>query len=129
VDEERRLKMTFLNPGVFCGNSVNYILVNDNKIGEYYLLGLLNSSLLNWYFKVFSANSNVNCYEVNNFPIVLVSRGAQGNIKNLVGSILSAKQGNPQADTSELETKIDQMVYDLYDLTDKEIAIIEGKGE
>ncbi|MDP2893156.1 MAG: hypothetical protein Q8N78_02160 [Sulfurimonas sp.] len=33
---------------------------------------------------------------------------------------------NPHADTSELETKIDELVYKLYDLTDEEIKIIEG---
>ncbi len=29
----------------------------------------------------------------------------------------------------DLETQIDQMVYQLYDLTPEEIAIVEGKGK
>lgn len=33
----------------------------------------------------------------------------------------------PNADTSALEKQIDQMVYELYGLTDDEIAIVEGK--
>ncbi len=40
--------------------------------------------------------------------------------------ILSAKRRDSKVDTSELETKIDKMVYDLYDLTPEEIAIVEG---
>jgi len=33
-----------------------------------------------------------------------------------------------QADTSEEESAIDEMVYQLYGLTEEEIAIVEGKG-
>ena len=38
--------------------------------------------------------------------------------------ILTTKKGN--ADTSELEKAIDQLVYQLYGLTEEEITIIEG---
>jgi len=31
-------------------------------------------------------------------------------------------------DTSKEEHQIDQLVYKLYELTDDEIAIVEGKG-
>ncbi len=33
----------------------------------------------------------------------------------------------PQADTSKLEAEIDQLVYQLYGLTEEEIKIVEGK--
>ncbi len=46
-------------------------------------------------------------------------------IENLVDKILAAKTKNSNADTSELETKIDQRVYQLYNLTVKEIELIE----
>ena len=47
-------------------------------------------------------------------------------ITNLVNEILAAKGADPAADTSNLENEIDKLVYDLYDLTDDEIAIVEG---
>lgn len=34
---------------------------------------------------------------------------------------------NLQADTSKLEGKIDQLVYELYGLTEEEIKIVEGE--
>ncbi len=57
----------------------------------------------------------------------------------LVDQILAAKkQHTPQsplsrgefkdADTSALERQIDEMVYELYGLTDDEIKIVEGTG-
>lgn len=45
----------------------------------------------------------------------------------LVTQILAAKQRGPNADTSALERQIDEMVYELYELTPEEIAIVEGK--
>ena len=46
-------------------------------------------------------------------------------ISNFVNQILAAKRNNPEADTSTLESKIDHLVYVLYDLTKDEIAIID----
>ena len=45
----------------------------------------------------------------------------------LVAQILAARQQDPNADTSALEAQIDKMVYELYELTPDEIAIMEGK--
>lgn len=45
---------------------------------------------------------------------------------NLVDEILEKKKVGE--DTSKLENKIDEMVYQLYELTDEERNIVEGKG-
>jgi len=39
---------------------------------------------------------------------------------------MSLKKANPHNNTSELETEIDKLVYELYDLTEEDIAIIEN---
>jgi len=36
------------------------------------------------------------------------------------------KQRDPAADTTALEREIDRLVYELYDLTPEEIAVVEG---
>jgi adenine-specific DNA-methyltransferase len=45
--------------------------------------------------------------------------------KDRLNRILEAKKQNPSADTSPLESQIDQLVYQLYDLSEEEIAIVE----
>ena len=45
----------------------------------------------------------------------------------MINFLFAAKKANPQADTSKEERKFDTLVYNLYGLTDDEIAIIEGK--
>jgi len=56
------------------------------------------------------------------------------NILLMKNQILTAKKANPQADTPEkhwragtsaLEAEIDRLVYELYGLTEEEIAIVE----
>ena len=127
VDEKHRLKMAIIDENIFCGNSVNYVLIENSGISKSYLLGILNSKLLNWYFKVFSTNANVNCYEVNNFPFKIPV--IQKPFIKLANQILTAKKANPLIDTTALEAEIDQLVYALYGLTEEEIAIVEESVE
>ena len=48
-------------------------------------------------------------------------------IETLVDQILEKKKVSLQEDTTKQERQIDQLVYELYELTDEEIQIIEGK--
>ena len=43
-----------------------------------------------------------------------------------VSEILNLKKQNPTADTTDIENQIDQLVYQLYELTEEEIKIIEN---
>ena len=122
VNEYIRLKFSLVPENSFLANSCNYLVIND-KFNVYNLLGILNSKLMNFIFKCKSTNSNVNGYEVNSLPII--------NEKNkeliaLVKSVLQEKEKNINSNTSELENRIDELVYKLYDLTTSEIEIIEN---
>jgi hypothetical protein len=44
---------------------------------------------------------------------------------DLVDEILAAKKEDPAADTSVLEEKIDELVFDLYGLTPEEREIVK----
>ena len=124
ANDKIRLVMTVVPPGVYLANSCNYILPTQ-ELPASYLLGLLNSKLLNWYFRCFSTNSNVNGYEVEDFPMPKANEKQKQTIINLVDKILEAKRSNPSANTSALEWEIDKLVYELYGLTEEEIAMIE----
>ena len=50
-----------------------------------------------------------------------------GNFEKMYEKILSIKQTNPDADTTLLEREIERHIYDLYNLTPEEIAVVEGK--
>lgn len=130
ANDKIRIVMSLVPKGIYLANSCNYILPTKDFPSKY-LLGLLNSKLLNWYFRCFSTNSNVNSYEIENIPIPTATPAQQKPIITLVDKILAAKKASAgsatKADTTALEHKIDELVYKLYGLTEEEIAIVEGK--
>ena len=65
--------------------------------------------------------------DVRELPIKQISLENQTPFIEKVYQILTLKKADSNADTSELEAQIDRMVYDLYELTEEEILIVEGK--
>ena len=126
INERFRLKATIIDPPAFLANSCNYLLDKDNMPFSI-VLSLINSKLLNFIFKCRSTSSNVNGYEVDDLPIPKnIDEPIQKSIEKFVDEILTTKKKDPQANTSKLESKIDQIVYKLYGLTDEESNIIEN---
>lgn len=96
-----------------------------------YLSSILNSKVVFFYFKLGSViwgKDGIKWFGkyFDNIPIPEISKEEQKPFVILVDKILSAKEKNPEADTSQLEKQLDEMVYKLYELTEEEIKIIEG---
>ncbi len=94
-----------------------------------FLVGLLNSRLLDWLFRKTSTNNHVNLYELETLPIPQITKSNKptaDKITALVDKILQSKENDPKANTQGLEKEIDALVYQLYHLTDEEIKIIEN---
>ena len=124
ANDKIRLVMTIVPQGYYLANSCNYILPS-HTIDLYCLLGFLNSKTINWFFRCFSTNSNVNGYEVDNFPIPRLDLDIQLKISELVKKVLNTKRTNNSADTSTIEKLIDEFVYRAYELANDDIKIIE----
>ena len=124
ANDKIRLIMTIVPKGCYLANSCNYILPS-NMMDLYCLLGFLNSKTINWFFRCFSTNSNVNGYEVDNFPIPNLDEGIQKELSILVKKVIDEKHNKLTCDTSSIESNIDQLVYQAYELNDEEINIIE----
>lgn len=62
-------------------------------------------------------------------PITKTNRHLVTQIENQVDKIINAKHTNPEANISAHEKKINKLVYDLYDLTEDEITIVEAAVE
>ena len=105
----------------------NQLEENSKQFNLKYLLAVLNSKFA-YKFLNFVRRSQIGFYpdDLKKLPIKKISLQEQQPFITLVDQILSAKKQNPQADTSELECQIDQMVYKLYGLTEEEIKIMEN---
>lgn len=71
IHKERRVTFALAPQNYILGNSCNFISVADNDYGIdiYTLLGLFNTRIINWLFKLTSSNNHVNNYEIDCFPI------------------------------------------------------------
>lgn len=117
VNERFRLKMTVCDEGIFCANSVNYLLIDGEDL--YYYLALCNSQLLNWFFAKLSTNSNVNGYEIDNLPIKVADADTKQSLIVLVKCLLENPQNN------DVYQKMNQIIYNLYDINSEQQAIVE----
>jgi hypothetical protein len=111
-------------------NSMNIINIRCNPL---YLLAVLNSRPISFWFahkfgklqRGLFPQFKIN--ELASFPIPSCTNEQEIHLANLADKIMMAKRTNPFADTSSLESEIDRLVYQLYGLTEEEIAIIEKK--
>jgi len=96
-----------------------------------FLLALLNSKVSEWYFNLIGTTTGMGTnrwkkYKIELLPIKEPTGTQEEEIENVVEKILSLKKENYAADTSNLEAEIDQLVYELYGLTEEEIEIVEN---
>ena len=107
-----------------------YILTSET-IPIRFILGLLNSNLLHYYFGFIGVMTAGGAYTlkaatIEALPIAIGTKEQQKEITNRVESILNAKAKDKQIDVSSIEFEIDHLVYDLYGLSENEIKIVEG---
>jgi hypothetical protein len=109
-----------------------------------FVLGLLNSNFIRlWFNTNFEAGLHIKINQLQRIPIVSINlknekqKSQHDSIVNCVTQLLAAKQKLAQAkegrekdfitnQCNALDTQIDNLVYELYGLTNDEIKIVEG---
>ncbi|ENT9892087.1 Eco57I restriction-modification methylase domain-containing protein [Campylobacter coli] len=117
-----------------CYVSATFYVIKTQRINVKYLTAILNSKLIAFWLK-HKGKMQGNNYQIDkepllNIPIVTINSKNQkiaDELINLVDEILKAKEQDKNANTQELENKINSLVYKLYNLTEEEIKIIENK--
>ena len=113
-------------------------IIANSDLNINYLLGVINSKLMRWYFLNISQIAQRDDFpkivlkETRQLPVFPIDFDNATQVKkyeainDLVDSIVSARTNDPQADTEMLEKEIDRMIYELYDFTEEERNIIEN---
>ncbi|WP_346662182.1 Eco57I restriction-modification methylase domain-containing protein [uncultured Methanobrevibacter sp.] len=120
---------------------INFVIKSD-KFYIKYVLALLNSNLINWYYsKEFSNESkltvNLSKEYLSDIPIKNISLDEQIMFVELVDKIIDIKNRiksckTPQEDKllnvqlTKIDEQINIKIYELYDLNNEEINIIEN---
>jgi hypothetical protein len=126
------LKAAYDNKGIYNKESINNIILSDESpVETKYVLALLNSRLINWFYVILFTNEsnltvNLSKTYLSQIPLAIPGNIENKKIINLVNEIIYLKKQNPAAATSSLEAEIDQLVYRIYGLTEEEIGIVES---
>ena len=131
VSPQRSYTNTFgyNNSPWYASADVYFINTADRAVLLKYVLALLNSKLVfAWlYHRGKRKGEMLELYKkpLSEIPIRRISLDEQKPFIKLVDRILAAKQRDVKTDTIALEREIDGLVYALYGLTPKEIAVVE----
>jgi type I restriction-modification system DNA methylase subunit len=139
---------TFDESGIYPEQSL-YFLYDLDKPNLLYLLGILNSKIINTYYRNFAITNRNTTPQLKNidldkFPIVVLQKGEKDKAKliSLVEKMLGLNKklapirGTYCDENTELvkeiektDSEIDELVYQLYELTPEEIAIVEENSK
>ena len=92
-----------------------------------YLYAVLNSTLAHWFACRSSLPTCAKSPRIEEMPIPKISAKKQRPFIVLVDEIIAAKADNPDADTWYKELELNDLVYDLYEITGEEEDAIERR--
>jgi len=140
----KTLIATYIPVDSYCNTLLHVLKLKDHTYSYKSILAILNSSLVGWYFRKKFQISDADTFpqimirDILQFPIPTIDKQIDNDLNKLVDHLLQLNQEKAetklQTKVTQLESKIDyfetsinEIVYQLYDLTKDEIKIVEGK--
>ena len=126
-----RLKAAKVPANIVVGHNANVLesLHTNSSLSDNELLALLNSKLLNWYYRKISTNNSINIYELDFLPIRIFDISDKSEVEKCVTKLLQLGSKAPNRDIGDssiidLRHKLDSMVFDLYEVSEEFRQII-----
>ncbi|WP_052776452.1 class I SAM-dependent DNA methyltransferase [Campylobacter coli] len=125
---------SYIKEHIFFNNSL--FMMTLDVFSLKYILAFMNSNCYKWLITLKTNLIQTGSYaygakdKIERLPIPKINSKNEklaNELISLVDEILKAKEQNKNANTQELENKINSLVYKLYNLTEDEIKIIENK--
>jgi len=133
ISRQDRLTVGYCDEKLVFKKDINPFICIDKRYNTFFLLGIIASKFISYLYLRMSSIANKDDFrqttlgELRKLPIPILALAKQEPINVLVENILHIKKQNPNSDTAALEKKIDLLVYELYDLTEDEIEIVENR--
>tara|TARA_Y100001980_G_C14554932_1_gene342424 strand:- start:49 stop:3399 length:3351 start_codon:yes stop_codon:yes gene_type:complete len=132
----REPQFFFDKTGKYYADATSFILTGDNLE---YLLSIFHSKCFSYLFKTFYAGGNLGKegyrYKkafINNVPIPKITNDNKDVVDKIVyytNQIIKFKEKNQNHDILEIRSKIDLLVYKLYELSEDEIKTVNSLYE
>jgi len=125
-------------------NNYSYITLKNNKYSIKYILGIINSLLINFYFANNYIDYNIKPTYLQQLPIHVIDfdnatdksshrkiTKLVDEISELINKLVSARTDQEktsiQRQIEATDKQIDRLVYELYGLAEEEIKVVEGR--
>ncbi|ENV6958310.1 class I SAM-dependent DNA methyltransferase [Campylobacter jejuni] len=127
---------SYIKEHIFFNNSL--FMMTLDVFSLKYILAFMNSNCYKWLITLKTNLIQTGSYaygakdKIERLPIPKINSKNEklaDELINSVDEILKAKEQDKNANTQELENKINSLVYKLYNLTEEEIKIIENKEQ
>ncbi len=111
--------------------SGGFFLVSE-EIPVKFILAILNSKLMKFYFSAIGVMTAGGAYTlkkttIERFTLPKIKKNELEQIIKKTDKIIELKNIDINSNTTKLESQIDKLVYKLYNLTNKEIKLIENE--
>ena len=117
----------------FCRSDAYVITPKTKNVDLFYLLGVLNSKLnFVWLYNRGKRKGEVlELFQVplSEIPIIELPTEEKDRVAELAREITYIKRDKPNADTSMMESEIDQILYAAYKLSPTEIDLVEEQAK
>jgi adenine-specific DNA-methyltransferase len=140
----KTLLATYIPETSYCNTLLFVLKLKDKQHSYKSVLALLNSTLIGWYFrKKFQISDDdtfpqIMIRDILQFPIPVIALKVANELEKLVDQLLQLNQEKQEtklaSKAEQLQGKIDycenrinQLVYQLYELTEEEVKMIEKK--
>lgn len=132
-------------------NNLHILLLKNEQTNLFYILGLINSKLMDFAYTSVNpekgeALAEVKKWHIEQLPVKLTNSvksentGQPNKIADLAKTVLTLHKSHQDANTSQekkllerqiksIERQIDQLIYKLYELTTEEIALVDGDNK
>jgi Alw26I/Eco31I/Esp3I family type II restriction m6 adenine DNA methyltransferase len=134
INSKKRLKFSLIEPGVVLGNSCNFITLDNESIWKSdeislkYLLGVLNSNILEWRFNLTSSNNHVGNHELGDLPLPLPTKTQQTTIEKLVNLTLEDKSDFNLSMLNAYVARLYRLNSEEFDYIQKQTIDKENQG-
>jgi adenine-specific DNA-methyltransferase len=114
----------------FASADVFYTVSKSPQLSNSALCAVLNSKLIRYWLmnrgKRKGGMMELKSTPIGEIPLVMPATDTEAELSSLANEITDLRTGNPTGEISVQEIKINKIVYELYNLTPEEIAIVEG---
>ena len=123
---KRKLVCAYDNGVYYNLNRLSNIVLTNTDYSAMYVIALLNSKLIDYYFNVVFNEYEVKPLHLSQLPIRILSIENQSTLVDIVKLIFESRLTDVNSNITELENRINTIVYSLYGLTDDDVAVVEN---